>query len=114
MEPLPLPIINLKALWGIKSREGDWSALHETAAYRDDDNEYAAELRAISKVVRVLRTQAPRQGTLIIFTDCQSAMKSLQRPQQQSGQYIIQEILEVTAQLRVQGTNITLRWVPAH
>ena len=50
-------------------------------ACRDDDNEYAAELRAIRKAVRVLRTQAPqsRQGSTKILTDCQRAMKSLRK-----------------------------------
>jgi ribonuclease HI len=90
--------------------------VYETAALRDDDNEYAAELRAIRKALRILRSQTPqtRQGNITILTDCQSAMKSLRRPQQQSGQYIIQEILQVTAGLRAQGTKVTLQWVPGH
>ncbi|KAH8798635.1 hypothetical protein F5884DRAFT_647505, partial [Xylogone sp. PMI_703] len=46
--------------------------------------------------------------------DCQSAMKSLRRPHQQSGQYIIREIIQITAGLRREGTKITLRWVPVH
>jgi hypothetical protein len=41
-------------------------------------------------------------------------MKSLQKPQQQSGQYIIQEILKVTAGFRAQGTKISLQWALAH
>ncbi|RFU26788.1 hypothetical protein B7463_g9554, partial [Scytalidium lignicola] len=91
-------------------------AVYETAAPRDDDNEYAAELRAIRKAVRILRSHAPqlRQKGITILTDCQSVMKSLRRPHQQSGQYIIQEIIQITAGLRAEGTKITLRWVPAH
>ena len=111
-----LPTINPKSVWGIKAYDRGWATVHETAACGDDDNEYAAELRAIRKAVRVLRTQPPqsRQGMIKILTDCQSAIKSLERPQQQSGQYLLQEILEITAELRSQGTKITLQWVPAH
>ncbi|KFZ24391.1 hypothetical protein V502_01148 [Pseudogymnoascus sp. VKM F-4520 (FW-2644)] len=108
--------INPKSVWGIKAYDCGWAIVHETAAWGDDDNEYAAELRAIRKAIRILRTQAPqsRQGIIKILTDCQSAIRSLERPQQQSGQYLIQEILEITAELRSQGTKITLQWVPAH
>lgn len=85
-----LPTTNLRAMWGTKARDGDWAAVYETTVFGDDDNEYAAELRAILKAVRILRTQPPqlRQGNIKLLTDCQSARKSLQRPQEQSGQVL--------------------------
>jgi hypothetical protein len=93
--------INLTRVWGTKACKGGWAAVYETAALRDDDNKYATELRAIRKALRILRIQASqtRRGNITILTDCQSAMKSLRRSQQQSGQYIIEEILKVTAGL---------------
>ncbi|KAH8799089.1 hypothetical protein F5884DRAFT_863742 [Xylogone sp. PMI_703] len=47
-----LSSINIKTV--LKTREGEWIAVYETAAPRDDDNEYAVELRAIRKAVRIL------------------------------------------------------------
>ncbi|KFY66181.1 hypothetical protein V496_02147 [Pseudogymnoascus sp. VKM F-4515 (FW-2607)] len=97
-------------------QEDDWTGCWETISSTADNNEYAAELLAILKALQSLNTQATqgRPQDITILSDCKSAIISIQKPRYQSGQYILKRIWRVAAQLRKQGTYITLQWTPAH
>jgi ribonuclease HI len=63
-------------------------------------------------VVKAQPSRYTKQVT--VFTDCQSAIQSIQKPRLQSRQYLLQEIWQLAEQLTTQGTVVTLQWVPEH
>jgi ribonuclease HI len=88
----------------------------ETTALQDDSNEFAAELQAIRWALQLLTRQPPtaRPKQVTICTDCQAAIMVIHKPGQQSGQYLVRAILKLGHQLRSEGTELTLYWVPGH
>ena len=52
--------------------------------------------------------------TLLIFSDNQSALRSISRPGTTSGQAIIQDILDVIQKLQARKIETKFYWVPAH
>lgn len=51
---------------------------------------------------------------VIVFTDNQAVIRSVANPDNQSGQYILLQILWIIENLRRKGIEPELRWVPAH
>jgi hypothetical protein len=61
--------------------------------------------------------KSPEQyDTCYIFVDNQSSIQAIDKPKQQSGQYIISNILESLDELQAQRPNLEFRieWVPGH
>jgi hypothetical protein len=52
--------------------------------------------------------------TCNIFSDSQAAIKALRNPRKQSGQSIINDILDEIDRLLLTGINLTIRWIPGH
>ena len=77
---------------------------------------YAAELSgilvAIHMALAIPSTSQVRR--ILIFTDNQSALRSIPKPRKSSGQTIIQDILGVIQKVRIRGIDTEFHWVPAH
>ena len=86
----------------------DWNVISETVARQRDSNEYVAELLAIHKAFKILVEEPVLPREVTICTDCQAAVLSIQRPHQQSGQYVIQAILQAANQLQDRGIKVKL------
>src|SRR3982074_572184 len=74
----------------------------------------ATEAEIQHKAFQVLVEEPVLPKEVTICTDCQAAVLSIQRPHQQSGQYVIQAILRAANQLQDRGIKVKLYWVPAH
>jgi ribonuclease HI len=73
---------------------------------------YAAELQGILlALIIILRRQIQHA---IIFTDNQAALRALQNPGRQSGQYILETILVALEKTRQHNLIIRFRWIPSH
>lgn len=81
-------------------------------------NIYTAELQAIHEALRLTR-----QGRffmrairfITVYCDSQAALKSLARPRQQSGQYLLMHIQDHVRHIReILSIDIDFRWVPGH
>ena len=51
---------------------------------------------------------------ITVFTDNQAAIRSAARPGNQSGQHILDRIVRDLRNLRRRGTEVEIRWIPAH
>ena len=93
-------------------------AYNQTIGSQQDLNVYFAELFAIYQAVKSIERYARDQDMrasepFVICSDSQAALKSLAKPKQQSGQFIIRSILETIDKLEG-AASITFQWVPAH
>ena len=77
---------------------------------------YAAELSGILVPLHMALADSliPQGRRILIFTDNQSALRSIHKPRKTSGQTIIRDILEVIQRLRTRDTDTEVYWVPAH
>jgi len=78
-------------------------------------NVFTAELTAIKLAIGILDQHSHPQCT--IYADSQAAIKALDKPSQQSGQYILAEIIMTIEDLKRRKPSIsdlTLEWVPGH
>ena len=73
---------------------------------------YAAELQGILMALEIAIGQLSTR--VVIFTDNQAALKTIQNPGTPSGQYILIEIIQLLDRLRKKGITIALYWIPAH
>jgi ribonuclease HI len=95
-------------------------AFHQTIGIQDDLTIYFAEVFAIYQAViniRLLLQAQPRvrSKTMVVFSDNQAALQSLTSPRQQSGQFMLRNIIDAVHLLRKQyGSKIEFHWVPAH
>jgi hypothetical protein len=53
-------------------------------------------------------------SAVTIFSDCQGAIKSIQKPKRHSGQYLIEKTLQIADNLTSLGFKITLQWALGH
>jgi ribonuclease HI len=80
-----------------------------------ESNVFAAELTAINLGLDILEDNI-QYTKCEVFTDSQTSIKALLKPQKQSGQAIICSILDKIDELQTQRNemNITLTWIPGH
>jgi len=82
----------------------------------DTHNVYAAELTAIHMAVTLFEEKINKYTNVYIFTDNQSAIQAVEAPKRQSGQYIVEKILDIIDKIHeVKPTcTIHIEWVPGH
>jgi ribonuclease HI len=90
--------------------------LHETrSVYMGPDSGatvYAAELQGILLALMIVLYHGIKQAA--IFTDNQSALRATENPGSQSGQYILESIVDALAEIRSGGATVELYWLPSH
>jgi ribonuclease HI len=79
-------------------------------------NVYAAELTAIHLGIIMAGESNDRYNKCLIYVDNQSSIQAIDKPRQQSGQYIIRNILKSLKEMETQRPNLEFRieWVPGH
>ena len=82
----------------------------------DTHNVYAAELIAIRMAITAFQETTDKYGNVYIFADNQSAIQAVDTPMRQSGQYIIEEILDIIDGIheRTPACIVHIEWVPGH
>jgi ribonuclease HI len=81
---------------------------------------YVGELEAILMVINYARDPTRMQSSIFlksrIFTDSQAAMRSLAKPKRQSGQGIIEQILDQISEIYLTAPMYSMQfdWVPGH
>ncbi|PYH67178.1 ribonuclease H family protein [Aspergillus vadensis CBS 113365] len=73
---------------------------------------YAAELQGILLALIIILCRPIQHA--IIFTDNQAALRALQIPGRQSGQYILETVLVALEKARQRKLIIRFRWIPSH
>lgn len=90
----------------------------QTLNHQWNSNPYAAELHAIDLALQTMNDPPIKTSWIaiprIIATDSQGALKSLAKPRQQSGQFIIRSIFRKVKTLKDKGFQLQFHWVPAH
>ena len=95
-------------------------SFHQTIGTQQQLNVYCAELYAIYQAVLSIRPYIGgfperRNRRMIVFSDSQAALKAIAHPRQQSGQFILHNLLSGIEEIRRwTGVEVELRWVPAH
>jgi ribonuclease HI len=89
---------------------------HQYLGTADTTNVYAAELTAIHLGINIGGKSHQHYDKCYIHVDNQSSMRAINKPKQQSGQYIIRNIHESLDELQTQRPNLEFRieWVPGH
>lgn len=92
--------------------------LQKRTYYMGRDNEstvYAAELKGILLALQILEaTPDLHRKKTTVFTDNQSALKTLRKPGNTSRQYILKDILQLLQKVIFLGAEVDFRWIPAH
>jgi ribonuclease HI len=92
--------------------------LRKRIHYMGKDTEsivYAAELKGISLALQTLQDDTHvLRNKVVIFTDNQSALQTVHKPGNTSGQYILKEIIQLLEKMTSEGIEVQLRWIPAH
>lgn len=65
----------------------------------DDTHNVYAELTIIKMAVTLFEEKIDDYTNVYVFTDNQSAIKAIEHPRRQSGQYIIKEILDTISRI---------------
>ncbi len=118
----PALYIDRSARNGLIGIEKRWSSQYSEATIIEDENNlnaYFAELFAIDltihKLIPAIDTIAQIPNSIIIFSDCQGALKSMAHPAHQSGQALIRSIIQRLEWVRTHRQyTITLQWTPGH
>jgi ribonuclease HI len=79
-------------------------------------NVYVAEVTAVKLAAEILQSTEKRYNKCVIYADSQPAIKAIAKPAKQSGQAIIQEVLDSIESLQSEQPNlsVSLEWVPGH
>ena len=82
---------------------------------------YAAELQGILMALQIAYTETTqnpvlRHKEIVIFTNNQAAIRSVQDPRWQSGQYILWQIINILGDIWEKAPEMKVRisWIPAH
>lgn len=76
---------------------------------------YSGELQDIAMALSIAENRLTDSIQLVtIFTDNQSAIRSSCNPSRQSGQQILEYIVDSIDVLKEQGIKVAFQWVPAH
>ena len=89
---------------------------HHHLGKADNTNVYAAELTGIHLAVKMAGKSPEQYDKCYIYVDNQSSIQAIDKPKQQSGQYIIRNILQSLDELQNQRPSLEFRieWVPGH
>jgi ribonuclease HI len=77
---------------------------------------HLAELIAIFYAMEMIENphEESRGKTFTIASDSKSALEAIANPSNKSGQQIVRAILSKADNLRTQGTEVCLLWIPGH
>jgi ribonuclease HI len=89
---------------------------HQYLGKADTANVYTAELTAIHLGIKMAGKSDVQFNKCHIYVDNQSSIQAVVKPKQQSGQYIVRNILHDLEELQHQRPNLEFRiaWVPGH
>ena len=89
---------------------------HDYLGKADHTNVYAAELTAIHLGIKMAGKSPEQYDKCYIYVDNQSSIQAIDKPKQQSGQYIVRNILQSLDELQNQRPSLEFRieWVPGH
>src|SRR5271167_4787812 len=92
------------------------ASAHHYLGKADTANVYAAELTAIQLGISMAGKSHEQYDKCFIFVDNQSSIRAIDKPKQQSGQYIIRNILQTLDELQNQRPSLEFKieWVPGH
>jgi len=79
-------------------------------------NVYAAELVAINLGVQIVNANSTSHNMCLIFTDSQAAITAVVKPARQSGQAVIEDVLDSIDEIAHAQPmlNVTIIWIPGH
>ena len=75
---------------------------------------FDAEVFAILQAARLLRDRDEESQAYTIFSDSQAAVARIQHDGCGPAQALARTVIDMTYELRQRGTNVTVRWTPAH
>jgi ribonuclease HI len=89
---------------------------HRYLGKADTANVYAAELTGIHLGIDMAGKSHERYNKCFIYVDNQASIQAIDKPKQQSGQYIIRGILQSLDELQNERPNLEFKlvWVPGH
>ena len=83
-----------------------------TLGSREEQNPYTGELAAIADMLHSLPKL--RYRSILLFTRNRAAALTLKKPRQQSGQQHICRAYQAIADLKREGNNVTIAWLPTN
>jgi ribonuclease HI len=92
------------------------ASTHQYLGKADTANVYTAELTAIQLGINMAAKSHEQYDKCFIYVDNQSSIQAIEKPKQQSGQYIIRNILQSLEELQNRRPNLEFKieWVPGH
>ncbi|KIM92705.1 hypothetical protein OIDMADRAFT_88749, partial [Oidiodendron maius Zn] len=76
---------------------------------------YTAGLQGIYLALQILEASPePQHRKATIFTDNQSTLRTIHKPGNTSGQYILRKLLLLLRKVAALGIEVELRWIPVH
>jgi hypothetical protein len=82
-----------------------------TLGSRNEHNAYSGELTAMATALSRLPT--PRYREIVLLTRNKSAVLTIRKPRQQSGQEQVRRFYEITRKLRLEGNMLRVAWLPS-
>lgn len=82
-----------------------------TLGSQNGHNAYSGELTAMATALSRLPTLRYRE--IVLLTRNKSAVLTIRKPQQQSGQAQVRRFYEITRKLRLEGNMLRVAWLPS-
>ena len=76
-------------------------------------NSYYLELLAIQSVLSWILWCSTQHVAIVILSDCLSALEDINNPNAVHSREKIEEILNISHQTKLRGTDIVIAWIPA-